>query len=66
MLRLKVSGMTCGHCVATVTKAVEAVPAVDEVSVDLGRGEVRVKGAPDEAAVRRVIANAGYEVQSAA
>jgi copper chaperone len=66
MLRLKVLGMACGHCVAAVTKAVEAVPAVDDVTVDLGRGEVRIEGAPDEATVRRAIANEGYEVQSAA
>lgn len=65
MLRLKVSGMTCGHCAAAVTKAVEAVPGVDEVNVDLERGEVRVQGAPDVASVHRVIAGEGYDVQSA-
>ena len=29
MLKLKVDGMTCGHCAWTVTKAVEVVPSVD-------------------------------------
>ncbi|WP_372400513.1 heavy-metal-associated domain-containing protein [Azospirillum sp. HJ39] len=28
MLTLKVSGMSCGHCAQTVTRAVEALPSV--------------------------------------
>jgi copper chaperone len=66
MLRLKVSGMTCGHCAAAITKAVEALPGVGEVSVDLEGGEVRVHGTPDVASLRQVIAREGYDVQSAA
>lgn len=65
MLTLKVSGMTCGHCVSAVTKAVNAVPAVDDVAVDLKRGEVTVRGTPDECAIREAIAEEGYEVQAA-
>jgi copper chaperone len=64
MLRLKVSGMTCGHCVSAVTKAVKAVPSADEVSVDLDHGEVSVQGAPNEAAVRKAIEDEGYTVNS--
>jgi copper chaperone len=62
VLQLKVSGMTCGHCVSAVTRAVSAVPAVEEVSVDLQRGEVSVRGTPDERAVRAAIIEEGYEV----
>ena len=65
MLLLKVSGMTCGHCVSAVTKAVRAVPAVADVAVDLERGEVRVQGSPDERLVRAAIADEGYEVAAA-
>jgi copper chaperone len=65
MLLLKVSGMTCGHCVAAVTRAVKAVPSVEGVAVDLPRGEVTVVGNPDERAVREAIAEEGYEVQAA-
>lgn len=36
---LLVPGMTCGHCVASVTKEVEAVAGVDHVSVELRKGE---------------------------
>ena len=66
MLQLKVSGMTCGHCVSAVTKAVKAVPSVADVTVSLERGEVSVQGTPDVAAVREAIVAEGYEVQSVA
>lgn len=66
MMLLKVSGMTCGHCVAAVTRAVRAIPAVEAVSVDLERGEVAVQGHPDAAAVREAITAEGYEVRAAA
>lgn len=64
MLLLKVSGMTCGHCVAAVTRAVKALPSVERVVVDLARGEVTVQGHADERAVREAIVEEGYEVQA--
>lgn len=66
MLKLKVDGMTCGHCAQTVTRAVEAVPAVERALVDLKAGEVSVEGDADETAVRRAIEDAGYDVRDAA
>jgi len=65
MLHLKVSGMTCGHCVSAVSRAVRAVPGAEHVAVDLDRGEVTVQGNPDPSAVRAAIAEEGYEVQAA-
>ncbi|MBV9654399.1 MAG: heavy-metal-associated domain-containing protein [Acetobacteraceae bacterium] len=64
MLHLQVSGMTCEHCVAAVSRAVRAVPGAGQVSVDLERGAVAVSGNPDPGAVRRAIAEEGYEVAS--
>lgn len=66
MIKLTVAGMTCGHCVAAVTRAVSEVPSVESVSVDLERGEVTVGGHPDSAAVRKAILEEGYEVRSPA
>lgn len=63
-MRFQVSGMTCGHCVAAVTKAVQAIPEVENVSVDLATGTVTVTGTPDARAVRDAIAEEGYEVRS--
>ena len=64
MLHLTVSGMTCGHCVSAVDRAVRAVPGVTDVAVDLERGEVAVTGEPDPGAIRSAVADAGYAVQS--
>jgi copper chaperone len=64
MMRLKVSGMSCEHCVAAITQAVRAVPAVEDVAVDLQRGEVTVRGAADARAVREAIVEEGYEVEA--
>jgi len=59
---LKVQGMSCGHCVASITTAVTALPGVTGVDVDLTAGAVRVDGTPDAAAVTAAIEDAGYDV----
>ena len=66
MLTLKVSGMTCGHCAQTVTKAVEALPSVERALVDLKEGQVTVEGNAEESTIRQAIEDAGYEVQGRA
>lgn len=38
MAEVKVGGMSCGHCVASVTKALEALDGVGDVTVDLDSG----------------------------
>jgi copper chaperone len=57
-----VQGMTCEHCVRSVTEEVCEVPGVTAVDVDLASGRLTVTGAPDEAAVRAAVVEAGYEV----
>ena len=66
---LGVTGMTCGNCVAHVTKDVSAVAGVEDVSVELhagGTSEVSVfSDAPlDEGALREAVDEAGYDVAS--
>jgi copper chaperone len=48
---LQVDGMTCGHCVSSVEKAVVELPGVTGVHVDLATGRVTVDGQPDQLAV---------------
>ena len=64
MLRFKVSGMTCGDCARTVSRAVDNVPAVERTLVDLERGEVTVEGHPDPRLVRAAITDVGYTVEA--
>jgi copper chaperone CopZ len=59
-----VAGMTCGHCVSSVTEELEALPGVDSVDVVLSTGAVTVTGSEpiDEAAVRAAVEEAGYRL----
>jgi copper chaperone len=60
-----VSGMTCEHCVMSVTEEVVEVPGVDGVSVDLAAGRLKVSGQQfTDEAVKAAVAEAGYEVVS--
>lgn len=63
---LNVDGMSCGHCVKAITAAVEPLPGVDGVSVDLDGGTVTVTGEPDEDVVAAAIEDCGYDVRRAA
>ena len=39
MATLKINGMTCQHCVSSVTKALESIEGVTDVSVNLEASE---------------------------
>ncbi|MFD5233329.1 heavy-metal-associated domain-containing protein [Streptomyces qaidamensis] len=59
-----VSGMSCGHCKATLTKVIGELDGVSGVEVDLGSGHVTVTGSaePDDAAIAEAVDEAGYEL----
>ncbi len=58
----RVTGMTCGHCVASVTEEISEIPAVENVDVVLETGEVTVtSSAPlERSAVEAAVSEAGY------
>ena len=62
MLKLKVEGITCGGCVASVKKALNVAAPGSSVSVDIPTGEVKVEGFVDKAKVVAAIEDAGYTV----
>lgn len=62
MIEIQVTGMSCQHCVAAVTRALEAVPGVTGVGVDLDSGLARVQGEAEAAALERAVIDAGYGV----
>jgi len=43
-IQLKISGMSCGHCVSSVTQALEAVNGVVQAEVNLQDGSAVVTG----------------------
>ena len=59
-----VQGMTCSHCVASVTEEVQEVPGVENVDVALETGALSVTGSQDldDAAVRAAVEEAGYQL----
>lgn len=59
----EVAGMSCGHCVSSVREEVAELAGVTSVAVDLAAGRLTVGGCDVAAdAVRRAVADAGYEV----
>jgi copper ion binding protein len=64
MTTYTVSGMTCSHCVASVTEEVQEIPGVENVDVILETGALTVTSDEpvDDAAVQRAVEEAGYQL----
>ncbi|MBQ1818536.1 MAG: heavy metal translocating P-type ATPase [Clostridia bacterium] len=60
---LRVAGMMCPHCEATVKKALEALDFVEEAEASHEAGTVKLTlgGEPDEAALKAAVEKSGYE-----
>lgn len=63
---LKVTGMTCGHCVSSVTEALESVAGVEHAQVDLQNGRATVeydatRTSPD--ALASAVTEEGYKAE---
>ncbi|MET3446456.1 cation transporter [Ralstonia sp. 1138] len=61
-----VTGMSCGHCVSAVTRAVQQVDAGANVQVDLDKQTVAVTSGASVDAVKAAIEQAGYPVKASA
>lgn len=63
--KLKVTGMNCGGCAASVQRALERVPGVASASVELREGEVEVRHEnADVQAMTTALEKAGYGAQA--
>lgn len=66
-LTLTIEGMSCGHCVARVTKALSAVDGLEVHAVRIGAAELRYD--PERRSVDDIleaVRDAGYEPSVAA
>ncbi|MCB1168711.1 MAG: heavy-metal-associated domain-containing protein [Leptospiraceae bacterium] len=63
-MEIKVEGMSCQHCVRSVTEAVQSVAASASVDVDLDSGLVKIDNADDaqKGAIEGAIEEQGYEI----
>ncbi|TNF98499.1 MAG: hypothetical protein EP297_07875 [Gammaproteobacteria bacterium] len=64
-LTLKVEGMSCQHCTASVEKSLKAVEGVVDAVADLETGDVLITGEDlNEEALAAAVKLAGYQVKS--
>ena len=64
---LKVTGMTCGGCVNSLTRALKAVNGVHEVHVTLATGETSVQydeHATSPEQIKSAVIDAGYDIKA--
>ena len=64
---IKVEGMTCQHCVQTITDALNNITGLNTVNVDLVKKEVRVKFNENETKLKKIsdkIIEVGFELPS--
>jgi copper chaperone len=59
-----VTGMTCGHCVASISEEIGEITGVRDVAVELSTGQVTVTSDDplDQADVRAAVEEAGYHL----
>ena len=64
MKSVKIKGMSCQHCVMAVTKALEAIDGIKNVSVDLKTGTATYDEIKplDAVVIEQAIKKAGYDV----
>ena len=62
---LKVEGMTCLHCVETITEALRTIVGINKVAVDLEKKEVQIDYNEEETNLREIsdkIVKMGFEL----
>jgi len=64
MYTFDVSGMSCGHCAAAVTRSIHQLDPAAKVEVDLAQHRVDVQSQLARERLAEAIVDAGYEVRS--
>lgn len=59
---VKISGMSCMHCVMSVKNALKTVPGLKNMDVTIGQAVVETEGPVDQKVLKDVIEEEGYEV----
>jgi len=64
MEKIKIKGMTCQHCVMSVTKALGSITGIKNLKVDLVKGEATFENTQKVTgeAIRKAVEEAGYTV----
>lgn len=64
MEKISIKGMSCSHCVQSVTKALNSVPNITDVSVNLANGEAtyRTTAPVDLSKIKEAVNKVGFDV----
>ncbi|MDH4320689.1 MAG: cation transporter [Desulfobulbaceae bacterium] len=64
MPTIRIKGMSCQHCVGSVTKALLAIDGITKVTIDLATGEARYEEEKPvaTASIKDAVAGIGFEV----
>ena len=62
MTTIAIKGMSCPHCVASTTKALQEIAGISDVSVDLEKNQASYNGEVDQRVVKDAITRIGFEV----
>lgn len=64
-IKLKIDGMSCGHCLRAVAEALREAPGVVQIgTVEMGRAEVTIDGGvTSPAKVAEAVSEAGYRAE---
>jgi len=60
---LKITGMTCQHCVQAVNQALRSVPGVEQVEVNLDTGTSVIQGTAERDRLIAAVTEEGYAVK---
>lgn len=63
MSLFSVPDMTCGHCNAAITEALEAVDDGVEIEANMQTREIDVRSTAGDAAILKALNDAGYPAQ---
>jgi len=62
---LRISGMTCDHCVKTVEKSIKALQGVSRIHVALAAQKAEIAYSPETVTldqIKKAITEAGYQI----
>jgi copper chaperone len=64
MEKIKIQGMSCQHCVMSVTKALGTIAGIKNLKVDLVKGEATFENTQNVplSAIRKAVEDAGYKL----
>lgn len=62
MKTVKINGMSCGHCTASVQEALEKLEGISNVAVDLDKGEASYEGEIAEEIIKDTVEGIGFEI----